>query len=163
MTALVLGGAFFVVKWCYSLNLELAAIVISVLNALVPNIFKVINALESHKHEGSYQASLYVKITIFRWINTAIITAVLKPFTATLDGDSFGLIPAIFAVMRAEIFVAPTIALLDIVGHIKRFILAPFAVNQPAMDSHFRGAMANLGEKYTVRTHATHLLSLLQG
>lgn len=42
---------------------------------------------EKHYDEGSMQRSLYIKITLFRWMNTAIITRVITPFVATLGVD----------------------------------------------------------------------------
>ena len=33
------------------------------------------------------QRSLYIKITLFRWMNTAIVTRVITPFVATLGVD----------------------------------------------------------------------------
>jgi len=42
---------------------------------------------EKHFDEGSMQRSLYIKITLFRWMNTAIITRLITPFVATLGTD----------------------------------------------------------------------------
>lgn len=142
---------FIAVKHAFEFDLHLAAFLIAILNIVVPNLFKNVNTLESHAGEGSYQASLYAKISIFRFVNTAVVTTIIKPFTATISDDAAALIPAVYAVLKAEIVTAPIVNMLDIVGQFKRHILAPRAENQGAMNSCFRGSAQNLGEKYTVR------------
>jgi hypothetical protein len=97
-----------------------------------------------------YQASLYVKICAFRWINTAVITTVVKPFLATLEGSKESLIIAVYQILKAEIVIVPIVHMFDIMGNIKRHLLAPIAKNQAAMNSFFSGAPGLLGEKYTV-------------
>jgi len=151
ITVALIALGFFAVKQAFSYNVNLAAFLIAILNIAVPNLFKVVNALESHSREGSYQASLYAKISIFRFVNTAIVTTMIKPFTATISSDADALIPAVYAVLKAEICTAPILHMCDIVGHVKRLILAPRAANQAAMDSFFRGSRQQLGEKYTAR------------
>lgn len=117
---------------------------------MVPKFFIILNRLESHRTEGSYQASLYVKICAFRWINTAVITTVVKPFLATLEGSKESLIVTVYTILKAEIVIVPIVHMLDIMGNIKRHLLAPTAKNQAAMNSFFSGAPGLLGEKYTV-------------
>ena len=142
------------VEYAFLVDVQIAAFTIAILNMLVPNIFKWVNKLEAHTGEGTYQASLYTKISVFRFVNTAIVTTLIKPFTATIAGtEDASLIPAVFAVLKAEIVTAPLIHMLDIVGHLKRHILAPrLAENQAAMNSFFRGSKQELGEKYTNMT-----------
>jgi len=73
----------------------------------------------------------------------------IKPFTSTISEDATALIPAVYAVLKAEIITAPILHMLDIVTQIKRHVLAPRAKNQTHMNSYFRGSKQNLGEKYT--------------
>ena len=49
---------------------------ISIFNAVIPILIKILMIFERHVTEGSYQTSLYLKITLFRWVNTAILTKV---------------------------------------------------------------------------------------
>ena len=44
----------------------------TIFNAIIPIAVKVIMMFERHQTEGGYQSSLYLKITLFRWVNTAI-------------------------------------------------------------------------------------------
>lgn len=151
ITAGLIYLGFIAVQYAFQFDVSLAAVVIASLNIAVPNIFKLVNKLESHAGEGTYQASLYAKISIFRFVNTAVVTTIIKPFTSTLSDGSEALIPAVYAVLKAEMVIAPTLHMLDLAQHVKRHILAPRAENQAAMNSFFRGSKQDLGEKYTVR------------
>jgi len=150
-TVFLIGVGFVAVKHAFQHDVNLTAFLIAILNMTVPRLLQLINSLESHSAEGSYQASLYAKVSVFRFVNTAIVTTWIKPFTATISADATALIPAIYAVLKAEILVAPALHMIDIVGQIKRFLLAPRAANQAAVNQHFRGSKQFLGEKYTVR------------
>lgn len=150
MILIALG--FVAIKNAFLYSVDLAAFLIAILNMTIPRLLRLVNCLESHSAEGSYQASLYAKVSIFRFVNTAIVTTWIKPFTATISADSTALIPAIYAVLKAETVVAPVLHMIDVVGHIKRFLLAPRASNQAAVNRFFRGSKQFLGEKYTVRT-----------
>jgi hypothetical protein len=99
---------------------HVAAYLIAILNILVPNILKLVNNLESHSRQGTFQASLYAKIATFRWINTAIVMTIIKPFTATIAVGETALIPAVYAVLKAEIITAPVLHMCDVVGQVKR-------------------------------------------
>ena len=50
-------------------------------------IVRIMVSYEKHYDEGSMQRSLYIKITLFRWMNTAIVTRLITPFVATLGVD----------------------------------------------------------------------------
>jgi len=49
---------------------------ISVFNSAIPLFVKILMIFEKHVSEGSFQTSLYLKITLFRWVNTAILVKV---------------------------------------------------------------------------------------
>lgn len=151
VTVGLIGGGFLAVKYAFRIKLQVAAFLIAILNVVVPDILRFVNKLESHAGESSFQASLFAKISIFRFVNTAIVTILVKSFTSTIANDISGLIPAVHAVLKAEIVTAPLINMLDIAGNFKRHILAPWAENQAAMNSYFQGTPQSLGEKYTVR------------
>ena len=88
------------------------------------------------------------KITIFRWINTAVITTLTTSFTLTIADDA--LISAILGVFTSEMITVPALQILDIMGNINRHILGPRCQNQFAMNAKFRGTPYNLAERYTV-------------
>jgi hypothetical protein len=50
-----------------------AAFSIAAFNSIFPMFAKMLTALEAHASEGEKQSSLYFKIALFRWVNTAIV------------------------------------------------------------------------------------------
>jgi len=122
---------------------------VSIFNSIIPLIVKLLMLIERHKTEGSYQTSLYLKITLFRWVNTAILTKIITPFTLTVSPYRTDVLPQINAILWSEMWITPCLRLLDLWQNIKKHILAPRAPNQEVMNSHFQGTFYNLGERYT--------------
>ena len=144
---LVIGGGVLIaiargrsVKW--------AAIMIVILNALSPAIVKKLTALESHANETTYASSTYIKVTLLRWVNTVIITAIISPFVYTAqDGDH--LIESIRVLFTAELLQRPILQLTDLLGNIKRHIFASRAKDQGRMNLLFSSKEYSVGERYT--------------
>jgi len=124
-------------------------VTITAINQVVPRICKFINNLEAHKANGSREASLYVKMTLFKWINTAIITNIIYPFVATIDGGPETLTRVVKSIFIAELVTNPSLLLLDIWGQIQRHYLGPRANSQERMNLRFRGARFSLALRYT--------------
>ena len=177
-TGIIVAG-FMVVKWSFQRpngDVNTAAVIVAVLNAVVPHVFKLINTLESHQSENTYQTSLYWKMTMFRWVNTAVVTIMITPFLnfINVDPDDDGsnhnvsLINKVHAILRAEIIIGPTIRMLDIVGNIKRILIAPIVALRSStkntggsnafLQPYFTGSKQNLGEKYTNATKTIFLV-----
>lgn len=73
VTVLIVAFSGYVVnKTRYSTLSWLAAPMITAFNTIIPLIVKILMIFEPHGTEGSFQASLYMKITLFRWVNTAL-------------------------------------------------------------------------------------------
>jgi len=127
-------------------------IFIAVTNILVPKICEFINKYESHSTEGARQASLYVKVALFRWFNSAIALLLVMGFTNTISfSPSNGrdnLNQAIYNLIFAELFTIPIIKLTDIMGIVRKHILAPRAADQDEMNSYFVGGKFELQERY---------------
>lgn len=153
-----------------------SAIAIAIFNSIFPEIAKLLTELERHSSEGLKQTSLYFKIAVFRWVNTAVvriaafillllvrntrlltsvvishilffqIITVITPFTATLSNKG-GLIPTIYAIFFAEIVTTNAVQILDPAGHLKRHFLAPRAVTQDAMNLAMQGQEVQLAER----------------
>eukprot|EP00934_Nitzschia_sp_Nitz4_P002286 Nitzschia sp. Nitz4//scaffold23_size168460//33505//37330//NITZ4_002208-RA/size168460-snap-gene-0.152-mRNA-1//-1//CDS//3329543602//2286//frame0 len=128
-----------------------AAFCIAGFNLAFPEFAKLIVALEAHPTESKLQMSLYWKICVFRWVNTAIVITVITPFTHTLAVEE-GLIPQIFSIFFAEIVTTNAIQLTDLWGHFQRHILAPRANTQDSMNLCFLGLEVELAERYTNMT-----------
>lgn len=68
-------------------------------NAVIPEVIKLLMLLERHDTEGDYQNSLYLKITLFRWINTAILPLIISPFVQTLSSERSAILPTILGIL----------------------------------------------------------------
>jgi hypothetical protein len=71
----------FIVALCRDRSAQFAAVAIAVFNALFPMFAQAMTALESHSEEGLKERSLYIKIAVFRWINTAVVINVVTVST----------------------------------------------------------------------------------
>ena len=147
---LVALGGFVVHRTRQSSGPLWAGILTTTLNILIPNVVKLLMLLEKHASEGDRQKSMYLKITIFRWVNTAITVKFVTPFMSTLDSDSNDLIAAINGIFVSEMYVVPILSILDIMGNISKHFFAPRARTMQQMLLCFRGTQYNLAEKYTV-------------
>jgi hypothetical protein len=123
---------------------------IAIFNTIFPMFAKMLTDLEAHSSEGNKQCSLYFKIALFRWANTAVVITLITPFTATLTNGR--LVEQIYKLFFAEIITSNAILLLDPMGHINRHYLAPRASTQDAMNLKMQGAVFELAERYTNMT-----------
>ncbi|KAL7553599.1 hypothetical protein ACHAWF_016906 [Thalassiosira exigua] len=132
-----------------------AAGFIALTNALVPVICELISNKESHPTEHAKQLSLYVKITLFRWFNSAIALTVICTFIETIsveDGNESkqqSLMYKVYPVIVAELFCNPLIEVLDLPENFRKHVLAPRARDQMRMNACFGGARFWLAERYT--------------
>jgi len=126
-----------------------AGILVTSMNILIPNIAKILLIFEEHASEDDLQKSMYFKIAVFRWINTAMIAKVTTPFTRQLLGEQFDVIPAMNGIFISEMFLPPILNLLDIMGNISKHYFAPRARTVHQMLLCFKGTPYNLAEKYT--------------
>jgi len=132
-------------------NVVYASFGVAIANVIFPQFAKVLTSLESHHSEGTKQRSLYFKIALFRWVNTAIVITIITDFTKTLS-DTQGLIAQIYSLFFAEIVTTNALQLSDIGGHISRHFSAPRAKSQDAMNLSFQGSEVQLAERYTNMT-----------
>lgn len=72
----------------FNLGARFAGTLVSVLNTIIPMIVKILMIFEPHHTEGEFQSSLFTKITMFRWTNTALLAKMITPWTSTLGADS---------------------------------------------------------------------------
>jgi hypothetical protein len=128
-----------------------AAFGIAIFNSIFPMFAKALTDLEAHSSEGGKQRSLYFKIALFRWVNTAVVITLITPFTNTIQ-EHKGLIGQIYALFFAEIVTTNAIQLADVMGHVQRHFLAPRAKTQDAMNLSMQGQPFELAERYTNMT-----------
>ncbi|KAL7535279.1 hypothetical protein ACHAXR_006394 [Thalassiosira sp. AJA248-18] len=146
---LVFFSAFVLQLSRLRVNTILFSIILTTFNSIIPIIVRMLVSYEKHYDEGSLQASLYVKITFFRWVNTAIITRLITPFLVTLGNKSWDLINTVNALMISEMVFAPLLRYLDFAQIISRHYFAPRAKTEEELFSCFRGGYYNLAERFT--------------
>ena len=129
-------------------SITLSAIVIIILNNLSPEAVRFLTSFESHVNETSYASSVYVKVTLFRWVNTAIITAIITPFMYTAQ-DGQHLIEGIRILFTAELVQRPLVQLTDWQGNLQRHLFAPRSKDQRRMNLLFSSKEYSIGERYT--------------
>mmetsp|Transcript_8508 Transcript_8508/g.12383 ORF Transcript_8508/g.12383 Transcript_8508/m.12383 type:complete len:973 (+) Transcript_8508:76-2994(+) len=145
------------VFFCEAVNAVAAGFMIAFFNVFFPVFAKVMTNYEIHGDEGDVQRSFYIKIAIFRWVNTAIIVTLTSPHTSTITPGKEHLLATVYAVFFADIVTSQGTKLLDIGGNIKRHFVAPRSPDQERMNQQFQGAAYDLAERYT---NATKLLFL---
>ena len=105
-----------------------SSITIVLCNRLSPIIVKRLTKMETHQTETTFASSEYLKVTLFRWVNTAIVAFIVSPFTDTVhDNDMIMSIRVLFTI---ELIQRPILQLLSIPNLIKTYILAPRAPDQ---------------------------------
>lgn len=144
---LILGGAF-IIGGARHRSPELSSFAITILNQLTPRIVRVLTSFESHPNESSYSGSNYIKMTAFRWTNTAVIYSIINPFTDTLQNGDY-LLTSVFTMFYFDLLLTPGLGLSDLVGNFKRHYLAPRAPNQRIMNLNFKASEYDIGEMYT--------------
>ena len=125
------------------------SVILSTTNVLIPIIVRILVSYEKHRREGSVLASLYIKITLFRWMNTVIVTWLITPFLVTLGANSKGLISTINTLMLSEMLLSPLLRIFDVMSFLNRHYFAPRAKSEEQMLSCFKGNWYNLAERFT--------------
>merc|ERR1712232_1207986 len=132
---------------------RVSAVTIALANIIFPEFCKMITKLEPHKSESEYETSLLVKIAFFRFVNTAIVINIIVPFPYYLSThNDEALIPLVYTILFADIFISNVALLIDPVGHFKRHFLGPREINQEFMNKRFQGTIWHLAERYTNMT-----------
>jgi hypothetical protein len=112
-------------------------------------VAKLLILFEQHASEDDRQKSMYLKITVFRWVNTALLLKISAPLTRQLLDQDTDLIPSINALLISEMFLPPLISIADIMGNLSKHYFAPRAKTMHQMLLCFKGTPYNLAEKYT--------------
>ena len=99
---------------------------------------------------------MQIIVTAFRWINTAVVTQVITPFTDTLQNGDF-LIKFVYTQLMFDLFQGPLLRLTDIYGNLCKHVLAPRAPDQRRMNLYFSGGGYDIGERYTNVTRVLFL------
>eukprot|EP00587_Corethron_hystrix_P000893 CAMPEP_0113301106 /NCGR_PEP_ID=MMETSP0010_2-20120614/2474_1 /TAXON_ID=216773 ORGANISM="Corethron hystrix, Strain 308" /NCGR_SAMPLE_ID=MMETSP0010_2 /ASSEMBLY_ACC=CAM_ASM_000155 /LENGTH=1064 /DNA_ID=CAMNT_0000154675 /DNA_START=1736 /DNA_END=4930 /DNA_ORIENTATION=+ /assembly_acc=CAM_ASM_000155 len=138
-----------VVVICHRQSAYLTGFVISGFNTLFPYIAQYLTTLEKHASEGHVVASIFLKVGLFRILNTVLVVNWITPFTSTLDSSKSNLIPSIAIIFYADIITSHLSQLLDISSHIKRHVLAPRAMDQDAMNLKMTGTWFDISIQFS--------------
>lgn len=134
--AMIVFAGFVVARVRRAVGPGLSGIFVTLFNTSIPQIVKLIVLFEKHATEGSRQKSIYLKITLFRWVNTVILTKMITPFTRTIGPGPRDVLPTINGILWSELFVAPFLRILDAMGAFKKHFLAPRARTQEVCTIH---------------------------
>ena len=157
LTLLCVGGGGAIIAAARRRSAAAAAIVIIILNSGVPQVVKQIIKFESHCDEGSRQRSLYVKMTLLRWFNTAIITTVISPFTDMISNGPDYLLQSIYAIFFAELIKTPILQMTDYMSQVKRHLFGPRLIDRRFRQEQFAGSYWTLAERLTDATKIVFL------
>jgi len=134
-----------------------AGILISALNLIIPRIVSLLLLLEKHDTEGERQRSLYLKVTIYRWLLTVFMTKALSDFDLSISNDDRALLPAVRGIFLSEMFLVPILRVLDFGGSLSKHYFGPRAKTPDQMYLCFKGSPYNLAERYTDLTKVVFL------
>lgn len=153
--------AIVIIQICYSALPPLGGIMTTVATVLYPVFARIFTKRESHASETEVQKWLYIKIVLFNVAITSLYLQIATPFTATLDkqeGAVPGLITNVHRLFFSQLLLSPVLQLADIMGHIKRHLLAPRAKTQAAMNNLMKGQDVDLSIRYGNMTKFVFLM-----
>lgn len=154
----LLAVSFYVIQLLHNeVGTTFAAYAIAISNAIFPTLAKTLSKFEKHANEERREVWLYIKIAIFRCLNTVVVILIITPFTSTTLGNKDDLLAGVYNIFFAEIVTVNILQLLDIGENFKRHILAPRAKTQDAMNLNMRGTETFLAERYTNMTKLVFL------
>jgi len=127
-----------------------AAIWISVTNIAVPIVIRMfVFKMEDHVSLNDQQLSLFLKLTFFRWMNTAVVIYLITNFTELLK--------QVQAVIIADAIITPLVRTLNPSGAINQLIISNYALTQEKMNSYFLGTPWDAAERYADMTKTLFL------
>ena len=145
--ALIIGGGF-VIAYARKSGPELSGVAITVFNLVTPRVVGKLASYESHPDQSSFSASQYVKMTAFRWTNTALVITIITPFTDSLQNGAF-LIASVYTMFYYDLTLTPVMQILDIFGNPARHFFGPRKTDQRKMNLSFQASHYDIGERYT--------------
>jgi hypothetical protein len=133
----------------------IAALWITITNIAVPMVIKhFVLKMEDHVSLNAQQLSLFLKLTFFRWMNTAVVIYLITNFDAFLTVASM---KQIQAVLFADAVTTPLIRTLNPSDAINQLIICNYAPTQEKMNSYFLGTPWMAAERYADMTKTLFL------
>ena len=153
----LLFASYVVVKAVREIYPSYSAFVISISNSIFPSLAKTLSKFERHVNEERRQVWLYVKIAIFRCVNTVLLVFIITPYTSRIMDGEKNLLHGVYSIFYAEIVTSTVLQLLDLGQNFKRHYVAPRAKTQEALNLCMRGAEMMIAERYTNMTKLVFL------
>jgi hypothetical protein len=114
-----------------------AAAWISVSNILVPYALRLLSFyFEDHVSLNSQQLSLFLKLSFFRWFNSAIVLFLITDFKEMLTEEAMAQVKA---VLIADAITTPLLRTIDPYEAIQQIWISKYAYTQEKMNSFFYG------------------------
>lgn len=102
-TLMAIALAAFCINLANNASVAGAAFTIAAFNSVFPMLAKFLTNFESHASEGLKQTSLYSKVALFRWVGSAVVIAIITPFTSIISFEK-GIITQVYALFFAGTF-----------------------------------------------------------
>mmetsp|Transcript_14664 Transcript_14664/g.34588 ORF Transcript_14664/g.34588 Transcript_14664/m.34588 type:complete len:873 (+) Transcript_14664:100-2718(+) len=132
-----------------------AALWISISNILVPTVLrKLCFEVEDHVSLNDQQMSLFLKLTFFRWMNTAVVIYLITDFDEFLTVKAM---KQVQAVIFADAVTTPLIRTLNPATLVNQLIISNYAMTQEKMNSYFLGDPWYPAERYADMTKTLFL------
>jgi len=132
-----------------------AALWISLTNIIIPEIIRNLTfRIEKHVSLNDQQLSLFLKLTFFRWCNTAIVLYLITNFDEFLTEEAM---KQVQAVLFADALTTPLIRTLNPLELVNQVIISNYAPTQEKMNSYFFGTPWFAAERYADMTKTLFL------
>mmetsp|Transcript_14666 Transcript_14666/g.34599 ORF Transcript_14666/g.34599 Transcript_14666/m.34599 type:complete len:748 (+) Transcript_14666:518-2761(+) len=133
----------------------IAALWITLTNILVPQVLrKLCFEIEDHVSLNAQQTSLFLKLTFFRWMNTAVVIYLITDFDEFLTVKAM---KQVQAVIFADAVTTPLIRTLNPATLVNQLIISNYAMTQEKMNSYFLGDPWYPAERYADMTKTLFL------
>ena len=136
---LVVGSTFVCKGLANGVGAGGAALWITIANIIMPVILrKICTEFEDHVSANEQNMSLFLKLTFFRWCNTAIVIYFITDFDEFLTEKA---IKQVQAVILADAITSPLIRTLNPADLINQLMVCKYAITQEKMNSYFLGTI----------------------
>jgi len=133
----------------------IAALWITLTNILVPQVLrKLCFEIEDHVSLNAQQTSLFLKLTFFRWMNTAVVIYIITDFEDYLTVRS---LRQVQAVIFGDAITSPIIRTLNLATLFKQHVIARYAPCQEKVNQYFLGKPWYPAERYADMTKSLFL------
>eukprot|EP01039_Chlorochromonas_danica_P007077 gene7080-7827_t len=137
---------YYIVEYTRQISPGFLAVVIGVIDSLLPYGFQCLVDISLPVSEGLRQSSLQLRLFAGRFLLSTILPYVQSQWNKVLTPY---FIRQIIVIQVSACFTAPLVALLDIPGRVNQFFFSRFADTQEEMNWTWSGTEWSLAEKYT--------------